>query len=130
MGNNVDTARGMYEAFAKGDIDAVLGAMDPNVDWVYPEGALYVTQAGPAAVAENVFAPVAQDFMDFTVTVDEYVDGGDVVCTIGHYGGTGAQTGKPFNNDFVHVLRFGADGKLVRWQEYTDSYVARQVRGR
>jgi len=34
MGNNVDTARGMYEAFAKGDVEEVLGAMDPNVDWV------------------------------------------------------------------------------------------------
>jgi ketosteroid isomerase-like protein len=120
----------MYEAFAKGDVQAVAAAMDDHVEWVYPEGGLYDTQVGPQAVAENVFAAVASDFNDFTVTVDEYVEGGDVVCTIGRYGGTGVETGKQFDNDFVHVLRFGADGKLVRYQEYTDTHVARQVRGR
>jgi hypothetical protein len=130
MGKNVDTARGMYEAFARGDVEAVLGAMDPNIDWVYPEGALYETQVGPQAVAENVFGPVAKEIPDFTVTVDECVDGGDVVCTIGRYGGTGAATGQPLNSDFVHVLRFGADGKLVRFQEYTDTFTERQVVGR
>ncbi len=129
MGKNADTAREMYEAFGKGDVQAVLAAMDDNVEWVYPAGGLYDTQVGPQAVAEHVFAPVAQDFNNFTVTVDEYVEGGDVVCTIGRYGGTGVKTGKEFDNDFVHVLRFGADGKLVRYQEYTDTHVARQVRG-
>jgi hypothetical protein len=130
MGKNVDTARGMYEAFARGDVEAVLGAMDPNIDWVYPEGALYETQVGPQAVAENVFGPVAKEIPDFTVTVDEYVDGGDVVCTIGRYGGTGAATGQSLNSDFVHVLRFGADGTLVRFQEYTDTFTERNVVGR
>ena len=104
--------------------------MHDNVEWVYPEGGLYDTQVGPQAVAENVFHHVAKDFNNFTVTVDEYVEGGDVVCTIGRYGGTGVKTGKEFDNDFVHVLRVGgADGKLVRYQEYTDTHVARQVRG-
>ena len=130
MGKHEDTARGMYEAFARGDVQAVLAAMDDTVEWVYPEGGLYDTQVGPQAVAENVFAPVMKDFNDFTVTVVEYVEDGDVVCTIGRYGGTGVETGKKFNNDFVHVLRFGANGKLVRYQEYTDTHVARQVRGR
>ena len=129
MGKHTGTARGMYEAFGRGDVDAVLAAMDDDVEWVYPEGGLYDTQVGPHAVAENVFAPVMQDFSDFTVTVDEYVEGGDVVCTIGRYGGTAVETGKVFDNDFVHVLRFGENGKLVRYQEYTDTHVARQVRG-
>jgi ketosteroid isomerase-like protein len=130
MGKNVETARGIYEDFAKGDVEAVLGAMDPNIDWAYPEGAMYRTQVGPQAVAENVFAAVVKEIPDFTVTVDEYVDGGDVVCTIGRYGGTGAETGQSLTNDFVHVMRFGADGKLVRWQEYTDTATLHQVFGR
>jgi uncharacterized protein len=130
MSKNVDTARAMYEAFGRGDVEAVLREMDDNVEWFYPEGAIYQTQVGPQAIAANVFAAVAKEITDFTVTVDEYVDGGDVVCTIGRYGGTGAETGKPLNNDFVHVLRFGADGKLVRYQEYTDTYTERQVLGR
>ena len=82
---------------------------------------------GPQALAENVLAAVARDFTDFTATVDEYVDGGDVVCAIGRYGGTASETGAPLDIDFVHVLRFIPDSKIARFQEYADTYTLRQA---
>ena len=62
--------------------------------------------------------------------VDEYIDGGDVVCAIGRYGGTASGTGTPLDIHFVHVLRFSADGRIARFQEYADTYTMRQALGR
>ena len=81
----------VHEAGAHGIFDD----MDDRVDWVSPDGAFYDTQVGPQALAENVLAAVAGEFTDFSVTVDEYVDGGDVVCAIGRYGGTASETSDP-----------------------------------
>ena len=104
--------------------------MDDRVEWVYPDGASYDTQVGPQALAENVLAAVARDFTEFTATVDEYIDGGDVVCAIGRYGGTASETGTPLDINFVHVLRFAPDGRITRFQEYADTYTMRHALGR
>jgi len=130
MGTNVNAARVIYESFAAGDIGAFLAALDDRVEWVYPDGAAYDTQVGPPALAENVLAAVARDFAEFTATVDEYIDGGDVVCAIGRYGGTASETRTPLDIGFVHVLRFAKDGRIARFQEYADTFTMRQALGR
>jgi 2-(1,2-epoxy-1,2-dihydrophenyl)acetyl-CoA isomerase len=81
-------------------------------------------------LAENVLAAVARDFTDFTATVGEYIDGDDVVCAIGRYGGTASETGTPLDIHFVHVLRFAPDGKIARLQEHPDTYTMRHALGR
>ena len=42
--SNIDIIRGLYEAFARCDIPAVLGALDANVEWQEAEGFLYADQ--------------------------------------------------------------------------------------
>ena len=73
---------------------------------------------------------MAAEFTDFTATADEYVDGGDVACALGRYGGTASETGTPIDIGFVHVLRFANDGRIDRFQEYADTYTMRQALGR
>lgn len=36
MADNTDTARALYDSFAKGDVPGVLGVMDPKIDWREP----------------------------------------------------------------------------------------------
>ena len=36
--SNVDLLQGIYEAFGRGDVDTVLGAMDPAIEWRQAEG--------------------------------------------------------------------------------------------
>ena len=38
---NVNTVRGMYEAFERGDIPVVLAALDPQVEWWEAETFIY-----------------------------------------------------------------------------------------
>lgn len=129
MGKNADTVRTIYEAFGKGDVPTVLGAMDDKIDWQEPVSLPYENQVGPQAVAENTFGRVITDFQDFAVTPSEIIDGGDVVCSIGVYTGKGATTGINLDADFVHVWRFGADGKVSGFRTYTDTHLWREALG-
>lgn len=64
MSSNLDVVRGVYSAFAAGDIPAVLGALAPSVEW-----------SGFAAVAH------------------EFVADGSTVVALGEYSGTYKATG-------------------------------------
>jgi hypothetical protein len=40
--SNVAWMKGLYEAFTRGDVPTVLGAMDPQINWHQAEGHPYV----------------------------------------------------------------------------------------
>jgi hypothetical protein len=57
------------------------------------------------------------------------IDGGDIVAVTGKYGGKGAANGVALDAEFVHVWRFGPDGKITGFRTYTDTYLWRQALG-
>jgi uncharacterized protein len=129
MGANADALRKVYAAFGAGDVASVLGAMDDKIDWQEPTGLPYENQVGPQAVAENIFGPLTTQLEGFSVTPNEIIDGGDIVATVGMYRGKGAANGVDLNAEFVHVWRFGPDGKITGFRTYTDTYLWRQALG-
>ena len=58
----------------------------------------------------------------FAAVASQFVADGDTVVALGQYSGTYKATGKSFNAPFAHVWQF-ADGKAVRFQQYTDTAV-------
>jgi len=130
MDENTATMRSLYDAFAKGDIPSVLGAMDPQIRWEEPEGVpLFNDQTGPDAVVQNIFAVLPTVFREFSVDVDEIHDAGDVVLATGVYRAVGRETGRTLAAHFAHVWRFGADGKITGFRTYTDTHLWREVLG-
>lgn len=129
MGANVDALRKLYDAFGVGDMATVLGAMDDKIDWQEPTGLPFDNQLGPQAIAENIFGPVTTQLEDFSATPDEIIDGGDIVAVTGKYGGKGAANGVVLDAEFVHVWRFGPDGKITGFRTYTDTYLWRRALG-
>ena len=118
---NVALARAMYRAFGRGDVPAVLAAMDENIEWYETEGTPYGgLYNGPEAVAENVFAPLVRDIEGFTVTPEDFYSDGDEVIVVARYTGKGAVTGKPLDVQGVHCFTF-RDGKLTRFRQFIDS---------
>jgi ketosteroid isomerase-like protein len=118
-----DIVKGIYAAFGKGDVPAVLGAFDAQIDWREAEGFLYEDRnpyIGPQAVAEGIFLRVVTDVDSFSVTPERFVDGGDTVVVEGRYRGTMKATGRPVDAQFAHVWEL-RDGKVVRFQQYTDT---------
>lgn len=125
----VKVVKGMYEAFAKGDILAVVAALDAQVEWweaenfIYDEGNPYI---GPDAVLNGVFMRIGTEWEGFTVSPKEVLDAGDTVIGHGYYSGTYNKNGKQARAQFAHFFTF-RDGKIVKFQQYTDTAQFKQV---
>lgn len=123
MTDNTALIRGLYEAFAAGDIPAVLGRFDPRIRWVeaegFPYGGVYV---GPDEVLENVFMKLGTEWEGFAAVPSEYVAERDMVVAMGTYSGTYKATGKSFKTPMVHVWRV-RDGSIVEFHQHTDTAV-------
>lgn len=124
---NVAVVRAMYDAFARGDVDAVLERLDPAVRWTEADGFPYAgTYEGPEAVLEGVFARLGAEWEGFRAVPEELIDGGDTVVAVGEYGGTYQETGRTFTAPFAHILRL-ENGKVVRFRQFTDTVLVREA---
>ncbi len=121
---NVEMMKGAYEAFGRGDVPAVLGAMDPDVEWREAEGNPYqptgAAWRGPDAVLQNLFIKLATEWDAFTVSPVQFHDAGDTVAVEGRYTGTYKDTGKSMDAQFCHVWKI-RDDKVVSFQQYVDT---------
>ena len=126
---NVNVVEGMYEAFANGDIPMIIIALDPQVEWweaenfIYDDGNPYI---GPEAVLNGVFMRIGSDWEDFTVSPQEVLDAGDNIIGHGYYCGMYRPNGKQVRAQFAHFFTF-RDGKIVKFQQYTDTAQFKQV---
>jgi ketosteroid isomerase-like protein len=120
---NLETVRGIYEAFDRGDIPKVLGQMEHNIEWNEAENFIYADRnpyVGPQAVLEGVFMRLGSEWDGFTVTPEEWLDAGIRVVVLGSYRGTHKATGKGVQAQFAHVWGV-KQGRVVRFQQYTDT---------
>ena len=118
-----DTVRGIYEAFGRGDVQAVLGVFDPAIEWHEADNFLYADRnpyIGSMAVAEGVFMRIVADVDGFVVVPRRYTESADRVPVEGRYRGTMKATGIPVDAQFVHVWDLRG-GKVVAFQQYTDT---------
>ncbi len=126
---NVELVRTVYAAFAAGDVPAVLGAMSPDIVWNEAENFPYADRnpyLGPEAVLTGVFGRIGTDWDGFTVVPEEMLDAGDTVIVLGRYRGTCRATGRALDAQLAHVWRV-ADGRVVGFQQYTDTLQAARV---
>jgi uncharacterized protein len=112
--------RTVYEAFARGDIPAVLEHFDPELVWIEATGLIAGTYHGPQGVLEGVFMPIGNDWEGFLVEPERLVAQGDVVVAIGTYRGTYRATGKSMTTRFAHVWQM-RDGRLVHFEQIADT---------
>lgn len=131
--SNVQLARDIYDAFNRGDIAAVLGVFDPDIEWREAEGNPYQPSGSPwvggEAITQNLFIKIPADFDGFTVHPQVFHDAGDAVVVELRYSGTGKATGKNLDAQVCHVLKF-RDGKLVSFQQFVDTAHLQEVMGR
>ena len=128
---NKRTIRGMYDAFRRGDIPAVLSALDPEVEWLEAESFIYADgnpYVGPQAVLSGVFARIGAEWEGFSVSPDEVLDAGETIVGRGYYAGRFRKTGRDVRAQFAHVFEF-RDGKVVKFQQYTDTAQFREAVG-
>jgi ketosteroid isomerase-like protein len=118
MGGNTGVVEGAYGAFARGDISAVIDAVDDQATWDVPES---VPHGGSFRGKEGVgqfFQGLAGKWEELGIEIDDLIDGGDNVIGIGRSSGR-LKDGGAASYGFVHVFTIG-DGMIVRFREYVD----------
>lgn len=129
--DNAGFIRSLYEAFGRGDVPAVLGATDPGIVWNEAESFPYADRnpyVGPDAVLQGVFMRLATEGDGFSVNLEEVHGAGDVVVATGRYRGAFKKTGTSISLQFAHVWKL-RDGRVVRFQQYTDTLQAARAVG-
>src|SRR5579859_397861 len=83
---SVEFVKGIYGAFGRGDVPAVLGAFADDIEWYEAEGMPYGgLYHGGEAVAQNVFGPISEDVEGFAVTPEEVIGSGATVAAVVRY---------------------------------------------
>lgn len=119
--SNADIIAEHYAASDRGDLDGMLAPLAVDVSWTEAAGFPYAgTYLGPDAVAAGVFQRIQDEWDDYTVAIDEVIDGGDVVVGIGTYSGTYRATGRFFAARVAHVWRLN-DRRVVAFEQFTDT---------
>jgi ketosteroid isomerase-like protein len=129
---NVEIIKGTYEAFGRGDMPAVLGAMDPAIAWHQAEGNPYRPNGdawiGPDAVLNNLFVRIGADWDGFDIKIRAIHDAGETVVVELRYSGTFKATGKAGDTQACHIWGL-RDGRIVSFQQYLDTAKLQDVMG-
>jgi uncharacterized protein len=132
MTDNVALVQEAYDGFAKGDVGPLLSILGENIEWYEAEHVTYWpggAYKGPQAVLEGVISRIPQDFDNFTINIGRILGCGDTVVVEARYQATSAKSsGKPLDAQVVHIWDFEGD-KVVRWQQYTDTWQFAQLTG-
>jgi uncharacterized protein len=132
MTDNVALVQEAYDGFAQGDVGPLLSILGENIEWYEAEHVTYWpggAYKGPQAVLEGVISRIPQDFDNFTINIGRILGCGDTVVVEARYQATSAKSsGKPLDAQVVHIWDFEGD-KVVRWQQYTDTWQFAQLTG-
>ena len=122
--DNVAFVKSIYDAFSRGDVETVLGAMSPDIKWHQAEGNPYRPSGdawvGPDAVLNNLLKRIGAEWDGFTIDIKTIHGAGDSVIVEGRYHGTYKSTGKTLDAQLCHIWDVKA-GKVTRFQQYVDT---------
>jgi hypothetical protein len=125
---NIEIVQTLYEAFARRDIQSLLGALSPTVEWGEPSNPYNPaggTRRGHAGFlewlrigneSEEVLVLEPKDFLANPTSVAVV---GFTKCRV-------RATGKEYQTEFVHLVTL-RDGKVQRFREYFDTFAAAEA---
>ncbi len=119
--SNIDVIKRLYQAFSEGDIDSVSALLDPSIEWIESDGIPYGgVFKGYEAVLNGVFAKIGAEWDNFTAHVDEFIDAGDIVVTLGTDSAIYKATGKKMIAPTASIWTL-KNGKVVKFRQYIDT---------
>lgn len=127
--SSLEIVQKVYGDFLTGDIESVMAALDPEVEWIEGdiEGLPYAgAHHGPEAVLQNVFTVIPTTYDSFELAPEEWVDGGDTVVMLGRV--TTRKEGREATSRTAQVLKV-RDGRIVRFESFQDTHATARVLG-
>ena len=122
--NHIDTVHAIYAAFATGDVPTIMGFLDDDIAWdqgVRETGLAWLKPGRGKAHVLGFFHALVGGMAFTTFEPVTIAGNGDYVVGVVREAGTILATGKAVEEDlFVHLWRFGADGKIIEVRHIGD----------
>ena len=125
---NLEAAERIYAARLRGDLDALVAELDPDVEW-----RPHLTALGGDVVrghdgVRTYLASLDDEWDDFRQEIEKSFDAGDRVVVFLNTHGRGRSSGVELRLQVAHVLCF-RDGKCVENETYLDRDEALRAAG-
>ena len=122
---NIKIVQQLYSAFAKQDINTILGLLSSDVEWGEPENPFNPaggTRRGHQGFLEWLnIGRQAEEIL--VLEPRKMLTDDDSVAVVGYMKCRAITTGKTYESDFVHLVTIKA-GKVTKFQEFFDTYSA------
>jgi|SoiMetStandDraft_5_1073268.scaffolds.fasta_scaffold56171_2 ketosteroid isomerase-like protein len=116
---DVRAIRGLYEAFGRKDLPAMLAVLHPEVEFyqstLLPWGGIYRGQEE----AKRFFTTLV-GYVDSRIDLDEIIDAGEHIVAVGHSRGRVKANDHAFEVAIAHVWTM-RQGKALRFENYLDT---------
>jgi ketosteroid isomerase-like protein len=122
---NIMLVQKLYAAFTKRDINAILAMLSHEVEWGEPSNPFNPaggTRYGHQGFLEWVnIGRQAEEIM--ALNPQKFLTDNDSVAVVGNMKCRAISTGKIYESDFVHLITI-KDGKIIKFQEFFDTFIA------
>jgi uncharacterized protein len=119
MGVPLAIVRQAYEAFGRGDVQAIMDLVADDVDWEFV-GSANLSYAGRRRTRKEVgdfFADIPRADKIRTFEPREFIEAGEHVTVLGWEAATVVDTGRDFEGEWIHVFTV-KQGKVTRWRGF------------
>jgi hypothetical protein len=126
----LQAARIAYDGLNAGNIEPLANLLGPHSEWFEAEN-MFAWQGRPWTGRDEIvqgLAVVVRSFAPFQMEISRWVDAGPTVLVHGRYRGKHVESGRLLDAQVAHVLDF-EDDKIVRFQQYTDTWQWASVSG-
>lgn len=118
--SDADVVQGIYDAFGRGDVAAILAALDENIEWRVPEN---LPHGGDRSGRDDVgafFQGIGENWDSLVLEIEDTVSGGGRVVVLARIHGKVRSTGEETGYTAAHVWTI-RDGTPVRFAEYVNA---------
>jgi uncharacterized protein len=124
---NVEIVRSAFEAYKRGDLAAVLEAVDPSVVVVQPLELGGTTQHGHAGVVE-AFGMWPEEWDDYDTDLVQTIDAGEDVVVVARQRGRSRETGMELDARFSFLMTL-REGKIAQLRLFAHEHEALEAVG-
>ena len=125
---NVQVTRDGYDAFNRGDIEAIVATLDPSIEWL-PAADEPITQPYRGHDGYRTLVAEIQEYVpDLQAEIEEVFAVADRVVTCLRFWGRGRDSGAPVEIRETHIARL-RDRKIIEVREYRDKAQALEAVG-
>ena len=123
------TVRAAYDAFGRGDLDALYELLHPDIEWrTTPEVPFLGTYQGLDEFLRGM-NEWTESFDEITTEIEEFIDAGEHALVFHRMHGRGRDSGAEVDLAIWQVVSV-RDGKLVRMLDFNDREDAFAAAGR